>query len=56
MEEQKDKIRITTAVKGNKTVVMYKKEYEIEMKKLLNDKTLYKKSRNDPTAKLEMYC
>lgn len=45
-------IIIVQADKGNKTVAMYKAEYDEKMIKLLDDKTTYKTSRTDPTEKL----
>lgn len=52
LKQHKDVI-IIQADKGNKTVAMYKKEYEEKMEKLLDDKTTYKTIRNDPTTKLQ---
>lgn len=45
-------IIITQSDKGNKTVVMYKKEYEEKMENLLQEKTTYRVIRSDPTNKL----
>lgn len=53
LKENENKIMITTADKGNKTVVMFKNEYKIKMNKLLEDKITYKTIREDPTAKLQ---
>lgn len=53
LKEHEDKIIITSADKGNKTVIMYKEEYKKKMEKLLDDKTTYKTIREDPTAKLQ---
>ncbi|XP_067634483.1 lamin-like protein [Eurosta solidaginis] len=49
----KNKIIITEADKGNKTVVMYKIEYMEKMDTLLDDKKTYKKVRADPTDSLQ---
>ncbi|XP_075167739.1 uncharacterized protein LOC142239876 [Haematobia irritans] len=46
-------IIVTKSDKGNKTVIMYKKDYEEKMEKLLDDKTTYKTIREDPTQKLQ---
>lgn len=46
-------IIIIQADKGNKTVAMYKWDYEEKMKKLLEDKITYKTLRTDPTSKLQ---
>lgn len=48
-----DKIIITRSDKGNKTVVMYRNDYNNKMEKLLEDKFTYKKIRIDPTTKLQ---
>ena len=53
LKKHKNKIVITTADKGKKTVVMYKDEYDTKMHGLLEDKTTYKTSRTDPTNKLQ---
>lgn len=53
ISEHKKEIIITTADKGNKTVILYKDEYEKKMKKLLEDKSTYKTTRLDPTSTLE---
>lgn len=45
-------IIVTNADKGNKTVVMYKDDYQRKMKDLLNDKNTYKTMRTDPTTQL----
>ena len=42
-------IIITTSDKGNKTVMMYKTDYNNKMNNLLEDKNTYKISRIDPT-------
>lgn len=47
------KIIITTADKGNKTVIMYKENYKRKMEELLKDKTTYKQIQQDPTTKLQ---
>ncbi|XP_075162990.1 uncharacterized protein LOC142235613 [Haematobia irritans] len=52
IERNKD-IMVTTADKGNKTVVLYKNEYREKMRQLLNDKNTYKVMDTDPTEKLE---
>lgn len=46
-------IIITQADKGNRTVALYKNEYKIKMKALLDDKNTYRKLRTDPTMKLQ---
>lgn len=48
-----ENITIIQADKGNKTVVMYKKDYEDKMESLLEDKTTYRATRTDPTVKLQ---
>lgn len=53
IKKYKDTIMITTADKGNKTVIMYKQDYEDKMNGLLEDKSTYKTIRIDPTGKLE---
>ncbi|XP_067625259.1 uncharacterized protein [Eurosta solidaginis] len=52
LNQHRNEIIITNADKGNKTFMMYKNEYELKMKELLNDKNTYKTIRNDPTQKL----
>lgn len=44
---------VVQADKGNKTVLMYKNEYEKKMEILLEDKNTYKTIRVDPTLKLQ---
>lgn len=53
LSEHKEKIIVTTADKGNKTVIMYKNEYTEKMNSLLEDRTVYKTIREDPTTKLQ---
>lgn len=53
IRENKDNILITSADKGNKTVILYKTEYREKMTKLLEDKNTYKVTRIDPTKKLQ---
>lgn len=53
IRKHKDEIVITTADKGNKTVVIYKQHYLEKMGELLEDKTVYGKIREDPTEKLQ---
>lgn len=53
VQKHKDKIIITSADKGNKTVIMYKEEYNKKMLELLQDKTTFKCIREDPTEKLQ---
>lgn len=48
-----DNILILQADKGNKTVMMYKKEYSDKMERLLDDKNTYRTLRTDPTTKLQ---
>lgn len=48
-----DNIIIIQADKGNKTVAMFKEEYETKMKNLLDDKQTYKTIRVDPTPRLQ---
>lgn len=52
LKKHENTIIVTTADKGNKTVVMYKDEYRKKMKELLNDKKTYKIIEADPTEKL----
>ena len=52
LKRYKNKIIVTPADKGNKTVVIYKEDYQTKMNNLLEDKNTYKITRNDPTAKL----
>lgn len=53
VKDYKDKIIITTADKGNKTVIMYRTDYNEKMSQLLEDKNTYKLTRTDPTKKLQ---
>lgn len=53
IDENKEKILITTSDKGNKTVVIYKETYKEKMNKLLEDKSTYKVTRTDPTTTLQ---
>lgn len=53
IKEHEEKIIITSADKGNKTVIMYKEDYKRKMKELLEDKTTYKQIEIDPTTKLQ---
>lgn len=53
IKKHEDQIMITTADKGNKTVIMYKQDYITKMEKLLDEKTTYKIIREDPTEKLQ---
>ncbi|XP_073824918.1 uncharacterized protein [Musca autumnalis] len=53
LHNYKEKIIITTADKGNKTVILYKDENKSKMSSLLEDKTTYKTCRIDPTEKLQ---
>ena len=53
LKKHKDDLIITTSDKGNKTVVMYKTEYNTKMNQLLEDKNTYKITRLDPTHKLQ---
>ncbi|XP_061389122.1 uncharacterized protein LOC133324293 [Musca vetustissima] len=53
IREIEEKIIITSADKGNKTVVMYKEQYRYKLNNLLDDKTTYKPIREDPTEKLQ---
>ena len=52
IKKHKD-IIITTSDKGNKTVIMYKTDYNNKMNQLLEDKNTYKITRIDPTNKLQ---
>lgn len=52
LKQYENEIIITNADKGNKTVVMYKKDYNKKMNDLLEDKSTYKTTRTDPTNKL----
>ncbi|XP_075160530.1 uncharacterized protein LOC142233476 [Haematobia irritans] len=52
LRKQKD-IIVTRSDKGNKTVIMYKKDYKTGMEELLNDKSTYRTMREDPTLKLQ---
>lgn len=52
VKQHENKIIITTADKGNKTVVLYKNEYKEKMLKLLGDRKTYKITKDDPTEKL----
>lgn len=51
LKRHKD-IIILQSDKGNKTVAIYKKEYERKMEKLLEDKNTYQVMNTDPTNKL----
>lgn len=53
LKEHKDNLIVTTADKGNKTVIMYKEEYNRKMYQLLDDKNTYRQIRIDPTSKLQ---
>lgn len=53
LKKHKDTVIVTTADKGNKTVIMYKKDYQTKMENLLDDKNTYKTMRDDPTHKLQ---
>lgn len=53
IKQHEEHIIITTADKGNKTVIMYKENYNKKMEELLEDKSTYRKCREDPTPKLE---
>lgn len=53
IKDNKDRILITTADKGNKTVILYKTEYIQKMTKLLEDKDTYRKIRSDPTTTIQ---
>ncbi|XP_059221518.1 uncharacterized protein LOC131996087 [Stomoxys calcitrans] len=53
IDANRDTIMVTTADKGNKTVVMSKKEYHQKMNQLLADKTTYRPIDVDPTEKLQ---
>ncbi|XP_075157638.1 uncharacterized protein LOC142230905 [Haematobia irritans] len=53
IRQYKDEIMITTADKGNKTVIMYKDEYTRKMTLLLEDKSTYRRIRENPTEKLQ---
>ncbi|XP_065354742.1 uncharacterized protein LOC135949190 [Calliphora vicina] len=53
LRRYKDKIIITEADKGNKTVLMYKKDYYERMDELLKDRNTYKRILIDPTQKLQ---
>lgn len=49
----KNDIVITSADKGNKTVILYRTEYISKMQEIIGDKNTYKTMRNDPTNKLQ---
>ena len=53
IRKHKENIVITTADKGNKTVIIYKTEYMEKMRKLLSDKNTYKTIKIDPTDNLQ---
>lgn len=53
IRQHENEIVITTADKGNKTVVIYREHYLRKMNELLGDKTVYKTTREDPTEKLQ---
>ncbi|XP_065358792.1 uncharacterized protein LOC135952935 [Calliphora vicina] len=51
-KHEKD-IIITTADKGNKTVILYRRDYMEKMYQLLDDKSTYRKIEIDPTTSLQ---
>ncbi|XP_036348032.1 uncharacterized protein LOC118757427 [Rhagoletis pomonella] len=53
LQKHKHEIIVTDSDKGNKTVVIYKKDYREKMNELLKDKNTYRKLRNDPTNTLQ---
>lgn len=53
LRRHKDEIVITKSDKGNKTVIIYKNDYNKGMQKLLEDKVTYKLIKTDPTLKLQ---
>ncbi|XP_055853675.1 uncharacterized protein LOC129917540 [Episyrphus balteatus] len=53
INKHKDDIIVTNLDKGNKTVVMYREDYNTKMNQLLEDKNTYKTLRIDPTNKLQ---
>ena len=53
LRKHQDKIIVTSADKGNKTVIMYKQDYKNKMEKLLENKNTYKLTRIAPTIKLQ---
>ncbi|KAI8120077.1 hypothetical protein CVS40_8611 [Lucilia cuprina] len=53
LRRYKNKVVITKADKGNKTVLMYREDYYNGMGKLLEDKITYKRIPTDPTQKLQ---
>ena len=52
-KKHKKEIVITNSDKGNKTVVIYRDDYNQKMNQLLDDKKTYKTIRTDPTSKLQ---
>lgn len=46
-------IMVTSADKGNTTVIMYKTKYDEGMKELINDNITYRVIRKDPTTSLQ---
>lgn len=46
-------IIVTTADKGNKTVIMYRQDYNNKMNKMLEDRNIYRSERTDLTVKLQ---
>lgn len=53
LHAHKNKIIITKADKGSKTVIMYKEDYNSKINELLEDRNTYKTIRTDPTQKLQ---
>ena len=53
LHTHKNKIIITKADKGSKTVIMYKEDYNNKINELLEDRNTYKKIRTDSTQKLQ---
>ena len=54
---KKDKsIKILKADKGNATVLMNAKEYEMKIEELLNDQDEYALLKSDPTRTTERAC
>lgn len=52
LKKHEEEVILTNADKGNITVIMYREEYMEKMKELLEDKTTYRRIRNDPTEDL----
>ncbi|XP_067618090.1 uncharacterized protein DPCoAC isoform X1 [Eurosta solidaginis] len=53
LKTHKDDIVITDSDKGNKTIALYKMDYNTKMENLLGDKNTYKVVRGDPTNTLQ---